>query len=198
METVIYFVRHGEVDNPQDIFYGRLPGYALSPLGRMQIQKTAAFLATKSVSLLYASKLLRAKQSAQIIQETLHIPKIHFTDEILEIETSFQGRTFVEAHAINDNVFASPESGITGETIEQIADRGKRFITEIFAGYQGKHIAAVSHGDVLMIMRAWINGLPLVNESLRPKDGSYIKNGEVYAVTRTQNGTFQFQSVFCP
>jgi broad specificity phosphatase PhoE len=32
--TVIHLVRHGEVDNPAGVLYGRLPGFALSELGR--------------------------------------------------------------------------------------------------------------------------------------------------------------------
>ena len=33
MKTVIHVMRHGEVDNPDGILYGRLPGYGLTDLG---------------------------------------------------------------------------------------------------------------------------------------------------------------------
>ena len=32
--TVVHLLRHGEVDNPHKILYGRLPDYHHSPLGR--------------------------------------------------------------------------------------------------------------------------------------------------------------------
>jgi len=32
MKTVIHVMRHGEVDNPDGILYGRLPGYGLTDL----------------------------------------------------------------------------------------------------------------------------------------------------------------------
>ena len=35
-ETVIHLVRHGQVENPRRVLYGRLPGYHLSLRGRAQ------------------------------------------------------------------------------------------------------------------------------------------------------------------
>ena len=32
--TVVHLLRHGEVDNPHKVLYGRLPDYHLSALGR--------------------------------------------------------------------------------------------------------------------------------------------------------------------
>jgi len=40
-DTVVHVVRHGEVENPKKILYGRLPGYRLSELG-VQMAKVAA------------------------------------------------------------------------------------------------------------------------------------------------------------
>ena len=31
--TVVHLVRHGEVENPSGVLYGRLPGYRLSAAG---------------------------------------------------------------------------------------------------------------------------------------------------------------------
>lgn len=46
MKTVIHVMRHGEVDNPDGILYGRLPGYGLTDLdrwpGRRWCSSTAA------------------------------------------------------------------------------------------------------------------------------------------------------------
>ena len=38
MTTCISLLRHGEVDNPQEVYYGRLPGFGLSAEGRRQAQ----------------------------------------------------------------------------------------------------------------------------------------------------------------
>ena len=42
--TKIHVMRHGEVDNPKGILYGRLPGYGLTPLGHEMAQRGADFL----------------------------------------------------------------------------------------------------------------------------------------------------------
>lgn len=34
--TVVHVMRHGEVENPTGVLYGRLPGYHLSELGRQK------------------------------------------------------------------------------------------------------------------------------------------------------------------
>ena len=41
--TLIYLIRHGEVQNPSRVRYGRLPGYGLSDLGREQAKSPHVF-----------------------------------------------------------------------------------------------------------------------------------------------------------
>jgi broad specificity phosphatase PhoE len=197
METAIYLVRHGEVYNPEGIWYGRLPGYGLSELGKKQIAQTATYLDSQGIDELYTSELLRAKQSAEIIQQRIGKTP-HFAKELLEIDTSFQGHTFVEARAIHDDIFASPQNSFTGETIGQVANRIQHFILEKLREHAGKHIVAVTHGDLLMLARAWIDGLPIVNASIRPTDGSYIRQGEVYKITYHTQHSLEWKSVFVP
>ena len=45
MKTKIIFVRYGEVNNPNNIWYGRIPGFYLSKKGKSQISETAHRLA---------------------------------------------------------------------------------------------------------------------------------------------------------
>lgn len=198
MDTCLYFVRHGEVNNPNDIFYGRLPGYALSELGRKQVLETAEYLVPQHIKRIYTSKLLRAKQSAQIIQQKLNLSEIHFSSGISEITTSFQGQSFSAVRERNYDVFASPDNGITGETTGEILQRMRKFVSKITKTQRGEHIVVVSHGDPIMLLRAWIEGLPIVNESIRPVDGSYIALGEVYLVQCRDNEPLHLESVFKP
>ena len=71
MKTIIYFVRHGKVYNPTDILYGRLPRFGLAEEGIQQIEQTATYLKQEAIDVLYSSPLLRAKQTAEIIQKRL-------------------------------------------------------------------------------------------------------------------------------
>ena len=38
-KTIVHVMRHGEVHNPEQILYGRLPGYRLSPLGERMAEE---------------------------------------------------------------------------------------------------------------------------------------------------------------
>jgi len=180
MTTRIFFVRHGDVVNPKNIFYGRLPGFSLSPTGKKQIQKIALVLAKNSIDAIYASPLLRTRQSAMIIAETLKLP-VNYTDNLLEVDSSLQGNTFdyIATHFPNISIYSSSENKITGETIEQLSNRIREFIIEMNKSYPGKNIVAISHGDPIMIARAHAEELPIKIESLRPK-GGYIQKGEIY------------------
>jgi broad specificity phosphatase PhoE len=95
--AVLYFVRHGEVHNPNGIAYGSLPGYGLSLIGRKQVKLAAQVLmGLGPFSALYASPLQRTQESAAILSEQLRLTVQ--TDDLL-VETSlgsYQGRPFAE------------------------------------------------------------------------------------------------------
>lgn len=181
MTTRIFFVRHGEVINPYGICYGRLPGFPLSPLGEKEIINTARLLSKNKMSVLYASPLLRTKQTAEIISNALNLP-IRYSDDLLEIDTPMEGKSiaYIYANTVNFNNFASEENK-TGETIEDVARRMQKFIDEIKETHAGENIVAVTHGDPIMIIKAIIGGLPLEINSIRPiNTKGYIGHGEIY------------------
>ena len=61
-ETVVHLVRHGQVENPRRVLYGRLPGYHLSLRGRAQADLLAAHFAGTPLAAVVASPLERAQQ----------------------------------------------------------------------------------------------------------------------------------------
>ena len=42
--TIIHVMRHGEVDNPNGVLYGRLPGFGLTELGHSMAARAAEYL----------------------------------------------------------------------------------------------------------------------------------------------------------
>lgn len=180
MTTKIFFVRHGEVDNPNKIWYGRFSGFPLSANGEKQILKTAQFLSAHDINAIYASPLLRTKQSAKIIADTLRL-SVNYSDHLLEVHSSLQGKTFdcIASHWA-ENIYASSKNKIIGETIEQLSERMQKFITKIIKSHAGKNIVAVSHGDPIMIVKAHVEKLPIKIDSIRPVSG-YIERGGMYA-----------------
>jgi broad specificity phosphatase PhoE len=69
----LHFVRHGEVENPERVVYGELPGFGLSERGRVQVGLTATHIkATVGDSVrIIASPLDRAQETAAIVAEHL-------------------------------------------------------------------------------------------------------------------------------
>lgn len=195
MKTSIYLLRHGEVHNPKDIVYGRLPRYGLSEKGKKQIAQSAHYLADKNVTKLYSSPLLRAKQSMEIIRQTLDLPNISFSKDLLEVFTSFQGISHALATTMRFDWFFSPKRKITDETMEQIRDRMDKFIHDIHKKHPGETIAVLSHGDPLMILKAYLEKRPLTLDAVR--EGHYLAHGEVLHVTIDKDKT-TIKSVFIP
>ena len=71
----IHLVRHGEVDNPNKVLYGRLPNFALTALGRQMAEATAQELASTGANYtkLISSPLIRTLQSARPISGALKL-----------------------------------------------------------------------------------------------------------------------------
>ena len=63
-DTHIHLVRHGHVHNPENLFYGRRPRFRLSSLGVAQARQAARFFANRPLAVVYASPMLRARQTA--------------------------------------------------------------------------------------------------------------------------------------
>ena len=195
MQTTIYFIRHGKVHNPDNILYGRLPNFGLSEKGKLQIEKTAEFLQDKHIDKLYASPLHRTRQTAEIIKTTLALPTIQFSDQILEVKTSYQGIKFSDLDDLQSEIYLKPLDA-TDETIEQIAQRMKNFLDHVIKIHTGKQIAAVSHGDPIMILQALLQHKSLKFPIF--KEVPYIKNGQVMQITSDEQNNLSITSVFKP
>lgn len=141
---LVYFVRHGEVENPEGIKYGRLPGFPLSEVGRVEVRKTAAELVNKNIEVIYSSPLLRTKQSAELIEAKLKVP-LYFDDRLLEFDCGqYQGMSEKEFRERKPWLFG-------GETPQQSGDRIIDFLNFVKSENKYKTIAVVSHeGPIVM------------------------------------------------
>lgn len=91
--TVVHVMRHGEVENPSGVLYGRLAGYHLSELGRKMADRVAEHLADRDVTHVVASPLERARETASPIAAA-HGLAVASDERLIEAENVFQGRTF--------------------------------------------------------------------------------------------------------
>jgi broad specificity phosphatase PhoE len=195
MNTYIYLVRHGEVHNPELIYYGRLPNFGLSEGGKLEIAQTSEFLKTKKINTLYSSPLLRARQTAEIIKDKISLKEIHYSNQLLEVRTSYQGKLFADLDPFQSEVYLKPLSP-DDETVAALAARMLNAVLTIQKKHPGQHIALVSHGDPLMSLAALIQKWELSFPSIRR--GSYIKHGEVRRVTIDDQKHMTIESVFEP
>jgi broad specificity phosphatase PhoE len=153
----LYFVRHGNVHNPEGILYGRRPDFHLSDEGKEQAAAAGRYLAEQPLTTLYASPMERAQETAGII-EAAH-PDISdiVTDERLnEVMMPHEGWTHDELEKIHFDVYTD-----SVPPFEQPRDIRRR-VLEFIASMREKHgnetIAAVTHGDIVAALFIYAHG----------------------------------------
>lgn len=146
--TSIHFVRHGEVDNPSNVRYGRLPGFHLSSNGRKQIEQTANWFIRYPIKAIYASPLERTQQTATLIGQAHPHAPIHLDARLLENKTASEFEGHSRDLPFRYSKLATPEA----ETTEQIVTRLHSFVEAMCIKHSGEHIIAVSHGDPIGLL----------------------------------------------
>ncbi len=155
----IHLIRHGEVHNPEQILYGRLPRFRLTQNGRRQARAAGEYLKGRSIAALFSSPLLRARQSAQEIIQYHPLLKLRISTLINEVCTSFEGRPGAEVDARNGDIYS--DGGACNEQPQDIVHRVRRFIHRLGRPYTNAQVAAVTHGDVITFMTLWAKGFDL-------------------------------------
>ena len=197
MITNIYFVRHGRTTNKDNVFYGRLPRVSLSELGREQVKCSANYLKSKNITKIISSSLLRARQSAAIISETIGCDKVSRSNLVTEINSYMEGMPFKFGKASKFDHYFSPLRKPENETMTDIRDRMIRFVNSVVKKNKGKNVVAIAHGDPFMILMAELKGLPMELSSIRLGEGTYVKYGEIYLI-QIENNNRTINSVFYP
>jgi broad specificity phosphatase PhoE len=156
--TRISFVRHGEVDNPQQVFYGRLPGFGLSKEGHCQARAVAAALAKQPIAAIYASELQRARETAEEIRSGHPGLELIPSPLLLEVYSPYDSTPRNEMIARGWDLYEGipPEY----EQPQDVLARAHQFIACVRARHAGQHVVAVTHGDVIAFLVLWANGYP--------------------------------------
>lgn len=142
--TMICLVRHGETDwNAQGKIQGRTD-IPLNELGKQQAKECRDFLSQSNWDVIISSPLKRAKQTAEIINEGLHIP-------LIEME-EFQERSFGDAEGmpLDERIRKFPDRNYPNQ--EERSDLQARLlkgIKQIHSTYRDKKVLLVAHGAVI-------------------------------------------------
>jgi broad specificity phosphatase PhoE len=157
--TTIIFLRHGEVDNPQAIYYGRLPRYRLNENGRQQAEAAAEALRDKPLAAIFSSPMLRARQTAQVVHALHPAVPLHISTLLHEVHTPFDGKTQLELLARDWDMYTGTAAHY--ERPEDVLGRVQRFIGRIRKQHPSQCTVAVTHGDVICFLLLWLAGKPV-------------------------------------
>ena len=147
--TVVHLLRHGEVHNPEGVLYGRLDGYHLSDLGRQMAELVGRHLADHDVTLVVASSLTRAQETAAPIAAE-HGIGVTTDDRVLESVNRFEGERInagpaAFAHPRHWPKLVNPFKPSWGEAYELVAERMLAAIHDARQAAEGHEAVIVSH-----------------------------------------------------
>ncbi len=187
--TRILAIRHGETAwNVDTRIQGQLD-IPLNETGRWQASRMAQALADRPIRAIYASDLLRARETAQVLAQAVDLPVLD-APGLREREFGiFEGKTFAEIAARwpeeslrwrkRDPGFA-PDGG---ESLLQFRQRVTEAAQALAERHVGELIALVSHGGVMDVLyraatrqdlqapRTWALGNAAINRLLWTPQG---------------------------
>jgi len=160
MLTLVHLVRHAEVENPTNIWYGLLDGFPLSEAGRRRALALGGYFAGHPLAAVYASRLARAQETAAAIAAP-HALAVQTNPEIIEAYTHLEGRpvqnrvVLVATHA---RYFINPFHPTWGEPYRSVAARMVRGIDAVRLAHPGEESVVVSHMTPIQVGRLAVEG----------------------------------------
>ena len=150
--TTLLLVRHGETDWNAD---GRLQGQTdrpLSDFGRAQARRLADELESEAPDAIYSSDLSRARETAEIVGETLGLPIVLDPDLREKDWGTWEGLTAVERDRVE----------FVGESTEAHQERILHALRRIAERHPGEErILVVTHGGSIRRVQTAALGLAL-------------------------------------
>ena len=171
----LYITRHGQTDwNVAQKVQGKAD-IELNKKEKEQALETYKKLLEVPIDLIICSPLIRAKQTAEIINQGRNIP--------IEIDERISERDFGELEGLNKSEFDfegfwSYKKNIKYEKAENIRDFFERiytFLDEIKKISISKNVLLVTHGGVSIPVNCYFNGIPEEDDLLK----LVLKNCEV-------------------
>ena len=169
--TVIHLLRHGEVENPERVLYGRLPGYYLSERGQVMARRLAEHLADHDITRIVCSPMDRAQQTAAPLAAELGL-SVQIDDRLTEADNKFQGLNV----GVGDGALRQPKywrwlwNPITpswGEPYVRVSSRMRLAVGAAVHAARGHEAVLVSHQMPIWISRLAAENRPFVHDPRR-------------------------------
>lgn len=167
--TIVHVCRHGQVENPDHVLYGRTPGYGLSDLGRRMAERLADWFDGVELQALRCSPLQRAQETMAPIAAKHPELELVTDARLIEAANKLEGKSFGrfnERLLLPQNMMHlwNPFRPSWGEPYTAIIDRMVPAIRDAAASVpQGGQVAVVSHQLPIWLVRLWGEGRPLVH-----------------------------------
>lgn len=197
MGTKIHLVRHGEVENPKGVIYGRLPGYHLSERGRKQAEQSAERLRDHDVGLVWASPLERAQETAAALAAP-HGIEVHTDERLVESDSTLEGLSRDILHFFRSPKqwwhFRNPMRPSWGESFGSIRSRMIEAINDARDQANGREIVLVSHQTPVLVAR-----LALTRRRTPPWLGlTPCETGSITTLELEEDGRVSSAAYFAP
>ena len=162
MRTTVHLLRHGEVHNPGQVLYGRLPGFGLSADGLRMAHAAAEALRGRDVVAVVASPLQRAQETAAPIAAVFDVP-VGTDERLLESTNVFEGARI----GVGDGVLKDPRNWrhlvdpftpSWGEPYAEVAARMLAAATAARDRARGHEAVCVSHQLPIWTVRRFVEG----------------------------------------
>ncbi|SRR6266566_3366852 len=163
--TVVHLLRHGQVDNPRRVLYGRMPGFHLSAEGLLMAKAVARHLAARDITAVFSSPLERARETAEPVAEQFGLPVV-IDDRLTEAGNHFEGFTF----GVGEGSLRRPKHWLMlrnpfrpswGEPYSEIAIRMLEAMAAARDTARGHEVVCVSHQLPIWVARRAVEGIRL-------------------------------------
>ena len=161
-------LRHGEVENPEKILYGRQPGWRLSSRGQEMARAVADWSKNLDLGAIHASPLQRAQETAAPIAFT-HNLAITTDPKLIEAANIFEGKKFelgsgVLKHPASWWHLRNPAKPSWGEPYTEQIERMLAAVFQARDAANGKDALVVSHQLPIWILRSAVEGRRLLHD----------------------------------
>ena len=154
MTTEIYCVRHGQsIHNQQQTIAGQLDS-ELTPLGFEDARSVAAAIGRRDFEIVYCSDLLRARQTAETIMNTLAFScPVRYSPLIRELDYGrFTEKKVEETFKILNYKRVPDQRYPEGESFNDMQVRVRQFVNQMLDESAGKRILVAAHAGSIRIM----------------------------------------------
>lgn len=164
MAALVHLVRHAEVDNPDHLVCGSMPGFDLSPHGLEQARRVGRYLGPRPIVAIWSSPQQTALRTAEEIASRSTVPvKVHpdLTDwTVMErwkghpwnsISQHFPGE--LEAYLEHPH-----RLDFVDEQLSDVAERAGGVARALDEEHPHGDVIVVSHQDVIQAARLHLTG----------------------------------------